>query len=425
MDQPHRQDVPPSTPSGQAGLVQTVRCPSCDDLLQVNSGESLVTGACPACGAYIEVEITPAPASAPTHAPAPAQIELSLVRDIVKEVILSMHQHHQSQQIVEEESIPKPKISRPEKTNPSGIPTVQYLQDLTLVSPNELPFEQETVPPPPAFYQKKEWMIAGGALAFLIFFGIYFIAFSGKKSASAPSENLDPPKPKISKDLVALPPGSEVKIGTALHNFSLAKSPKEMLPLLLPAPDLLQKLTDYYTSRPKDFEHQRLKGVTMRLLPSNRDDLATGIGTLQIRLADEPARVLVFRRELGDQRSSYLLDWESYIQEMDRTLEDFLRATGTQAPGLFRVRMKRTHVFDELEDAKVIAITLGTISGRDLNPQLILFPDHPLYSRIDQQLPWNETPLATIRLGWLDSRLRLEEFICWEMLGVARNKESP
>jgi hypothetical protein len=140
-------------------------------------------------------------------------------------------------------------------------------------------------------------------------------------------------------------------------------------------------------------------------------------GLLQVpaRVAGPPEFLLhlIVKEEQG----RFLLDWETYEQEMSRRFTTFATKPGSPA-GDFRVVLERAHSFGPGSDAAP-AVRVAA-PGSPALAQLVQV-SAGARAAIIQSLPWNQRRRALVRLRWESAdgaapMLVLEEMVRWDFL---------
>ena len=143
------------------------------------------------------------------------------------------------------------------------------------------------------------------------------------------------------------------------------------------------------------------------------------------RFSMDPVRVMAFFKEEGDR---LLLDWDVYTQTKYRKFKHFITAPSPGQEGTFRVMVR------EAPPANGAEVEDGDRSFRLSDPAFykdqltVSVPREGLAGRILSDLAWINIPdrraenrYATVRLSWSreeESRVQLEEVVCWEFLGL-------
>ena len=321
-----------------------------------------------------------------------------------------------------------PKPLRHERLRPEQLPTVQFLKDLDPLIHPDTAFDQEEGSRPQRTLAERGMLWGLGAAA-CIAIGVFLMRPTAERTNNTAAEPA-PPRPS---DLTSPPTASSsTSILSSIKSFSEANSDAVRVQHVLRGREIASQLTEYYSKMPPNYEIQRLRSVILTPLPMDPLDSAVGIAAVRADRPGHPPRVLLLKGQPGDPSAPYLLDWESYVQEMDQSLEQFLAQPNSQ-PAVFRVKLSRTHSFDSEDPEHTLAISLCSLSGKPLGQNLLLYPGDSYYRRLSDQLKWLTIPLATVKLAWGPSRgsnagdpptVILEKFICWEALGVGRSAES-
>ncbi len=146
--------------------------------------------------------------------------------------------------------------------------------------------------------------------------------------------------------------------------------------------------------------------------------------------AMDPVRVIAYFKQEGD---TLMLDWEVFVQTKYRLMREFTSFPRPGTSRMFRVNIQEDipdslHADPELvryyriadpsnaRDYVKVPVAVASVLGRTLS-----------------ELNWiggevGETPVrtATVVLGWTtgaDPKLRLEELVCWEFLGLGGHHE--
>lgn len=230
-------------------------------------------------------------------------------------------------------------------------------------------------------------------------------------------------------------PEEEKAARETLEAFLNAAPMEERLSRVLDPQRVAPLMERYYRFAEDDASF--LKDVQWRPAKQPADDLRRGILILE-RVIDpqtSPAvprhpLLLFFKREPGETNYHYRLDWETYVQERERLLMKFL-ANPESPPGVFRVELRRKHVFG-LDSSPGALPPLGC-SVRPLlvrdEFEAVIPAGHPLYERFNRELKWTFHAPATVKLQWTklpgqgEPRLEIADFYCWEFAGVGRIPE--
>ena len=143
------------------------------------------------------------------------------------------------------------------------------------------------------------------------------------------------------------------------------------------------------------------------------------------RFSMEPLRVMAFFKEEGDE---ILLDWDVYAQTKYRRFKHFTMEPRPGQAAVFRVMVREAVPL--AEDGESSGARFYRLSDPAFyNDEVTIpVPSAELPGRILSALAWIGLPdrraenrYATVRLAWTggpESRLRVEEVICWEFLGL-------
>lgn len=243
-------------------------------------------------------------------------------------------------------------------------------------------------------------------------------------------------EPVIAKDV-----GNRLLTGAfaVFSQFHRAKSPEEKLKWVLRSEDVRDKLFDYYSAKPdQKFAESPLKGYSA---PERMgvDDIRRGIVALVKEVPHESnpdakrLEMIAFFRQTHD---GIKLDWESYVQAQDGLLRKFLQ-NDSSAPGIFRVRLTRSHYFGKAQPAHTICVQLDDLVSLPKQPFVFIPENSELALEIKEHLPWSanilkSTRYATVQLSWKSSlrspgkrNLVIDELLCWELLGVGSEATPP
>jgi len=144
------------------------------------------------------------------------------------------------------------------------------------------------------------------------------------------------------------------------------------------------------------------------------------------RFTMEPVRVMAFFKEVD---GKLLLDWKAYTQTKYRIFRHFISTPRPGAGGVFRVMIRETLPGPRsglIAKAGRIFNLSDPAFARDQVAVAVLNDELP--GRILSELAWVNIPdrraqnrYATVRLSWTsapESKVHLEEVICWEFLGL-------
>lgn len=274
--------------------------------------------------------------------------------------------------------------------------------------------------------ESDRWMKALGMVVTLaILIGGGFVL--GQHSRSQPtitvtkSADYTAPPPDHGMETMPMPGEMVAEARQTLAALSAARTPQEVLPWVLDPERIGQQVERYY--------HQ---GVTEPALdakqfgprPVSLRDRAQGIAVLGRMHENGKPLVVFLKKDLTEKNPRYRLDWETYIQEKEGLLQKFV-ADGTEREAIFRIVLRREHLFGE-DDLRLgrLGVSLGTINGLRLETPAVIGPSDKLFTRLDQQLSWNQPQLATVKLAWSrygggeQTRLTISQFLCWELAGV-------
>lgn len=439
---------PHKRPSPDLGMAvqgpRLINCPGCHSTLTITSTQEVVSGPCPNCSTHIDSRLhlmPPVPPTAPVLAAPLGQNQVAgelplpppdLIRQIVDAIMDSwMRANHQIGSIPAIEA-PAPAI-KPNRLKPEVPASFKFLHEVGIQQNPDTAFDAPEAP-------RKRSRIEGKALALFGGLGLLVLGFGASKMisspspsqnlASAPSAHSLPEAPHA--DGVAMPvEASQKSLNASLEAFKSAKTNEERLKWVLASSRIKTRLENYYNSKSADFEATRLGQCEITTVPVGAKDLAYGVAAVVAKPTSGDPKVLLLKRENSDESNPYLLDWETYIQEMDDELVKFVE-NPSQEPSVFRVKLQRKHLFDTDASDTDVGIALVTLAGQPLSQNIILRPGDSCYERLAKQLKWGESPLATIRLAWQtqspaqkESKLVLgiEQFICWEAMGVGRQAE--
>lgn len=250
-----------------------------------------------------------------------------------------------------------------------------------------------------------------------------------------------PPAPTVSTGARAVVPGWGEGAQAAWKAFLEAKSVEEKLPHVLDAVRVAPVMQAYYAQRPG--LDVSLVGRAFSPMPGTPEDRQRGIlvlGSAPKAAGERP--MLVFLRtappgrneaEQGPPKAPFLIDWETFVQERDGLVEDFLNDT-TAPKRTFRLAVERAHVFEGgglgagATEREAMGFRLRTPSGVSMGRVAALFPDSPIHARLASQLRWGMTAYATLQLAWEVAsdetpQLRVADFVCWHFPGLGGKPE--
>ena len=210
------------------------------------------------------------------------------------------------------------------------------------------------------------------------------------------------------------------------QRFVSAASSDEKLRWVLRSAEIEPQLREFYLKNPEPEPFS----VSEFSPPAKVStvDLQRGIAVLLKRSSDSRVDMIAFFRQTED---GIKLDWESYIQARTKRLSHFLRSSSAPSE-VFRVRLTRSHYFGTgRQPAKTLCIQMDGLVPLEEPPYVFVPDDSPLAMRIEAELPWSASlkegsRYATVKLGWeqainngtASGQLKLEELLCWELLGV-------
>lgn len=291
----------------------------------------------------------------------------------------------------------------------------------------------------PVAAETKRWPWIGGIVLAL---GVgYFLGWQSQQALSEPAvkvvaaDAISPNAPSAVNIGEALPASEEaVKAARETLQRFVAASPEKKLNYVIDAQRVKPALEAYYAQGNRNDDI--LLGE-LAPLPQVERDVRRGILCFVAKHEDGLLLVAMRKEETEeDLPPVYKLDWETYVQEKERLLIKFVSSEGkdpTLTEGIFRVALRRSHLFDERDERlNRLGLRLSTPSGRIIDePRVVVRSIDPLHQRIEKELGWNRTALATVRLVWEKDEkeeapvLGIKEFYCWELAGVGGDPESP
>jgi hypothetical protein len=316
-------------------------------------------------------------------------------------------------------------------TRPTGRPSLSYLSDVEIVPSLALGEWVDTLATKTA-KSSRALLVGGIALALLLCGGV--IGYSNRGDTAVKG---DVPKFPPSPTFSIIPEQRATEAAReCMLAFQSATTDEERLRFVIDADRVAPRLRDYYRNGAHLEIGRRLEPSELLPVKINRSDLDKGIVALTLG-ANQKRQLLLFKAAdtggTSDRWSNVKLDWESWIQERDETLQRFLSEPQAE-PAVFRVTMRRRHHFGPVQSnlPAPLAMGLGTLGGVRLDRPALVAYDHELYERFDEQMSWSSEPIATVRLRWEPKsritglpEVHIDQLVCWEAVNVGGQAEDP
>ena len=331
----------------------------------------------------------------------------------------------------------------------SGTFEMKYLEDQAV--PNNLSWEgaepetgwkQTSAENTEVAGKKRRWIWLATGAAAALGTGAALWMLMGNEPASRPEPIA--PAPERNVTMAAPAPEDEERKAAALKTWKAfaTASPEEKVAYVLNSGRVAAALRVYYAETGRS--DAELADLSLELVPGAAIDRQNGI----VMLGHKPSTpntkplLLFFKEEksLTDPAEeeaappALKLDWETFVQERDDMLAQFVSNPDVSASGVFRLVLERVHVFDDAPEKPAstqeerFGLKLRTASAVPLEAIAEVDAGSALHKRVEEQLRWNKMESATVKLAWKKNgdakpKLILTDFICWQYAGVGGKPE--